>query len=78
MEVTHFDGGPGILERCGCLAPSDGYLLSFFSDVWVVLVPSLCCVVVLLLACPVAGSEVELLLTDFPPDGSFVVEFVTF
>jgi len=50
----------------------------FFSVVLVVLVPSLCWVVVLLLDWPVAGFEVELLLLDWPADGLEVEELVVF
>ena len=42
----------------------------------VVLDPSPCCVVVLLFACPVVGSDVERVLLAWPVDGLTVEEFV--
>jgi hypothetical protein len=44
----------------------------------VVFVPSLCCVVVLLLDCPVEGFDVELLLLDIPFDGSDMIVLLLF
>jgi hypothetical protein len=44
----------------------------------VVFVPSLCCVVVLLLDCPVEGFEVQVLLLDSPFDGSDIIVLLLF
>jgi len=65
------------VESQPLLTASD-YLFASFWVVLVVLVPSLCRVVVLLLDCPVDGFDVELVLLAWPADGSVVDELVVF
>lgn len=54
------------------------YILSFLSVLVVVFVPSLCCVVELVLDCPVAGFEAEVLVVACPLAGLVVVVVLLF